>query len=100
MKKIEKFAKIIEEKIKLKCQSYQINTEIIEYRIVGDAIIVKIPSYHVYYSKIKFNGDKKNDIIVSLEISDYLDDGIKSLFKYDKPKNLFVSDEDYFSDED
>lgn len=98
MKKIGKFAKIIEEKIKLKCQSYKINTEIIEYRLVGNAIIVKIPSYHVYYSKIRFNGEKRNDILVSMEISDYLEEGIKSLFKYDKQKNMFISDEDYLSD--
>jgi len=92
MRKIKQFELNIIEKIEMKCKKYHINSKIINFKILSNnLIILEIPSFYTFTEYIYFNGDKRNDIAVMLDIDEYLTNGIKSIFTRD----IKITDDDY-----
>jgi len=91
------FLKLVDEKIRLKCSYYNLNPELITIQSTKNMIIISVPSTYPFVKHVWFKGKNKNIIDVILELNDYLENAIQTVFIEPKNKNR-LSEEDYLDE--
>ena len=91
MTKYDEFEKQINIQITMKCARYKLNPEIIRFQLMKNLILIEIPSHHTYTNYVYFKGQRKNEFNILIDINEYLEEGIKSVFT----ENIKITDDDF-----
>jgi len=105
MNKLDTFMENIRDQVLIKTEKLHINSKIIKVEHYNNLILVEVPGFYTYTRYVAFRGEHRNEIALLLDISEYLDEGIKSVFLGDVEisDDLYIKDLekscDYYSEE-
>ena len=67
------------------------NPKIIKFMLLGNLVLIEIPSFHTFTNYVYFKGSKKNELYILLDINHYLEEGLESIFT----SSIKITDDDY-----
>ena len=91
MSKFDEFVKKVNTQINMKCSYYKLNPKIIKFMLLGNLVLIEIPSFHTFTNYVYFKGSKKNELYILLDINHYLEEGLESIFT----SSIKITDDDY-----
>jgi len=97
MNNFKSFLSLVEEKIRLKCQYYNLNPELITIETTKNLIIITMPSTYPFVKHVWFKGKNKNVLDTIFELNEYLDEAIETVFIEPKNKNR-ITEEEYLEE--